>query len=149
MGAVTVSSVIEGELCSGRGTMGSASMPSIRSRMSQGRLAALGLAAMVSVSVGTVVAPAAASAAPSNDPATNVWLHGGSNLGECSVYLAGLDVPGIPNVRAEVNHVIQQDGSLLGISSPGALYSVRAHQEVNLAPAQECLPRQLPGGGQG
>jgi hypothetical protein len=78
-----------------------------------------------------------------------VWIHGGSNLGECSAYLGQLDVPGVTNVRAEVNHVIQQYGDALGLSSPGALYSVRAKQAVNLAPAQECLPRQLPGGGNG
>jgi hypothetical protein len=70
-------------------------------------------------------------------------------MGECSAYLGQLDVPGVTNVRASVNHVIKQYGDALGLSSPGALYSVRAKQEVNLAPAQECLPRQLPGGGTG
>jgi len=93
--------------------------------------------------------PSAAADPSGGSPAMNVYLHGGSNLGECSAYLAQLDVPGGGNVRAEVNHAIQQFGDQLGISSPGALYSVRAKQQVNLPPAQECLPRQLPGGGTG
>ena len=76
-------------------------------------------------------------------------LHGGSNLGECSAYLGQRDVPGVPNVRADVNHTIKEFGPFLGISSPGALYSVRAKQQVNLAPADECLKRQLPGGATG
>lgn len=93
--------------------------------------------------------PALADSAAPGDPATNVWLHGGSNMGECSAYLAQLDVPGVANVRAEVNQIINEYGAYLGISSPGALYSVRAQQQVSLAPAEECLPRQLPGGGVG
>lgn len=94
-----------------------------------------------------VITPSAVAAPTGpSDPATNVWLHGGSNLGECSVYLAQLDVPGGANIRAEVNHAIKQNGALLGLSSPGALYSVRARQQDNSAPEQECLPRQLPGG---
>ena len=70
-------------------------------------------------------------------------------MGECSAYLGQLDVPGVDNVRAEVNHVIKEYGSYLGLSSPGDLYSVRAKQVVNLDPVDECLPRQLPGGGIG
>ena len=104
------------------------------------------LAATVAATVFFAAGPALADQPVSQDPATNVWIHGGSNLGECSVYLAQLDVPGVTNVRASVNHVIQEYGPELGLSSPGALYSVRAHQDVNLAPADECLPRQLPGG---
>lgn len=76
-------------------------------------------------------------------------MHGGSNMGECSAYLGQLDVPGVTNVRAEVNHIIMEYGSFLGLSSPGDLYSVRAHQQVNLDPVDECQPRQLPGGGTG
>lgn len=70
-------------------------------------------------------------------------------MGECSAYLAQLAVPGVPNVRAEVNQIINQYGDYLGIPNPGALYSVRAQQGENLPPAQECLARSLPGGGTG
>jgi hypothetical protein len=72
-----------------------------------------------------------------------------SNMGVCSSYLAQLDVPGQGNIRAEVNHVIVQYGDVLGLTSPGDLYKVRARQHVNGPPAEECTPRQLPGGGQG
>lgn len=83
------------------------------------------------------------------DPGQIVWANGGSNMGECSAYLAQLNVPGVTNVRAEVNQIILQYGAYLGISSPGDLYSVRARQSVNLPPALECLARVLPGGGTG
>jgi hypothetical protein len=104
---------------------------------------ALAGAVLVGTATAAFAGPAGGSAA------YNVWEHGGSNLGECSAYLGQLAVPGVTNVRAEVNHVIQQYGDVLGIASPGALYSVRAQQQVNLQPAQECMPRQLPGGGTG
>jgi hypothetical protein len=107
--------------------------------------------AVAAVAIGSVAfGGAAAWATPSGGSAAdNVWMHGGSNMGECSAYLAQLDVPGVGNVRAEVNHVIKEYGSYLGLSSPGDLYSVRAKQAVNLAPVDECQPRQLPGGGTG
>ena len=108
---------------------------------------AFGLLTIATIAFG-VATPALATPA-GGDAATNVWVHGGSNLGECSAYLGQLDLPGVANVRADVNHTIKEFGPLLGLSSPGALYSVRAKQAVNLAPADECLPRQLPGGGQG
>ncbi len=110
-------------------------------------LLAVGLSASAVLAFG-IATPAFATPA-GGDAATNVWIHGGSNLGECSAYLGQLDAPGVANVRADVNHTIKKFGPLLGLSSPGALYSVRAKQDVNLAPAQECLPRQLPGGSQG
>ncbi len=72
-----------------------------------------------------------------------------SNMGYCSSYLARLEVPGVGNVRAEVNQVIKDFGDVLGLASPGDLYRVRAHQHVNGPAPQECTPRQLPGGGQG
>ena len=74
-----------------------------------------------------------------------------SNLGLCSSYLARLDVPGAGHVRAEVNHVIKQFGGAFDppLANPGDLYKVRSHQHVNGPAAQECAPRQLPGGGQG
>jgi len=72
-----------------------------------------------------------------------------SNMGLCSSYLAQLEVPGEGNVRAEVNLVIRDYGSFLGLASPGDLYHVRAHQHVNAPAPDECTPRQLPGGGQG
>ena len=93
----------------------------------------------------TVVAAAAATLAlagpASADPATaatRVWQVGGSNMGECSAFLAGL------GVRGDVNQMIKDFGPVLGVSSPGDLYSVRARQAVNLPPAAECLPRNLP-----
>ena len=109
------------------------------------------VACLAVAAVGLVVAApgsAAAGGAPP-DPGQVVWEHGGSNMGECSAYLAQLDVPGVTNVRAEVNQIINDYGSFLGIPDPGALYSVRARQADNLPPAQECLARSLPGGGTG
>jgi len=127
----------------GTGFCGDHSEVEVRMRRRVGVGLGIGVLALVGLATPAVAAPSGGSAA------TNVWEHGGSNLGECSAYLGQLDVPGVANVRAEVNHTIQQFGSQLGIASPGALYSVRAKQQVNLAPAEECLPRQLPGGGQG
>src|SRR5689334_4805202 len=98
--------------------------------------------AVATVVVALVAGGAGASAAPPS---------GASNMGVCSSYLAQLDVPGAGNIRASVNHVIKDFGSFLDppLSSPGDLYSVRAHQHVNGDPVQECTPRQLPGGGTG
>jgi hypothetical protein len=72
------------------------------------------------------------------DPATQVWEAGGSNMGECSSFLGGMQV------RDDVNHIIKDNGDVLGISSPGELFRVRARQQENLPPAQECLQRHLP-----
>lgn len=104
-------------------------------------LAASAVAATV-LSVGGTAQAAAFT--PTSNPGVTVWEHGGSNLGECSAYLAT-----VLGVRGDINHVIKDYGAALGIASPGALYSVRARQATNAAPAQECLPRQLPGGGMG
>lgn len=74
-----------------------------------------------------------------------------SNIGLCSSFLAQLTAPDGTNVRASVNHVIKAFGNAFTppLDSPGDLYKVRAHQHVNGAVADECTPRQLPGGGQG
>ena len=101
------------------------------------------------VGLGAVLLVSAAGAGVASADATTVYEHGGSNMGECSAYLGQLDTPENGSVRASVNHVIKEFGAFLGLSSPGDLYSVRAKQQVNLPPAQECLPRQLPGGGVG
>lgn len=77
--------------------------------------------------------PASAAA----DPGTRVWQVGGSNMGECSAYLGGLQV------RDDVNSIIRQHGDVLGIDNPGSLFHVRAQQPVSLPPQQECLPRSL------
>lgn len=90
------------------------------------------------------IAHAGPSKTATDNPGTTVYEHGGSNLGECSAYLAT-----VLGVRDDINHTIKEYGSFLGISSPGELYSVRARQQVNLPPAQECLARALPGGGTG
>jgi hypothetical protein len=88
----------------------------------------LGLGALALASLGGVTPTFAAT-----DPGTQVWQAGGSNMGECSAYLGGMQV------RDDVNALIRQYGDLLGVSSPGELYRVRAQQQVNLPPAQECL----------
>ena len=62
---------------------------------------------------------------------------GRSNMGLCSSYLGQLQV------RDDVNALIREFGGVLGISSPGELYSVRAKQHENGPAAQECSPRQL------
>jgi len=101
----------------------------------------------LALTIASAVLPVSAQASewtPTNNPGVTVWQHGGSNMGECSAYLAST-----LGVRDDINHAIQEFGPLLGLSSPGALYSVRAQQQVNGAPADECLPRQLPGGGTG
>jgi hypothetical protein len=108
--------------------------------------ASVGMCALA-LTIGFAVLPATAQAnawTPSDNPGVTVWQHGGSNMGECSAYLAST-----LGVRDDINHAIKEFGPFLGLSSPGALYSVRARQQVNGAPAQECLPRQLPGGGTG
>ena len=58
-------------------------------------------------------------------------------MGLCSSYL------GQAQVRDDVNALIREFGDQLGISSPGDLYSVRAHQHENGPAEQECSPRQL------
>lgn len=71
------------------------------------------------------------------DPGTQVWQAGGSNMGECSAYLGGMQV------RDDVNQIIRQNGDKLGIANPGELFHVRAQQPESLPPAQECLQRSF------
>jgi hypothetical protein len=71
------------------------------------------------------------------DPGTTVYEAGGSNLGECSAFL------GTQRLRDDVNQIIRLYGDQLGIDNPGQIYHVRAQQENNLPPAQECLPRNI------
>ena len=71
------------------------------------------------------------------DPGTRVWQAGGSNMGECSAYLGGMQV------RDDVNQIIRQHGDILGIDNPGQIFHVRAQQAVSLSPAQECLKRSF------
>ncbi len=71
------------------------------------------------------------------DPATTVYEAGGSNLGECSAFL------GTRQIRDDVNQIIRLHGDQLGIENPGQIYHVRAQQQNNLPPEQECLPRNI------
>ena len=92
------------------------------------------------VAAGTLLAllTSGGTAHAATDASTRVWEVGGSNMGVCSAYLGQLQV------RDDVNQLINAYGDLLGIPTPGAVYSVRAKQSVNLPPAQECLQRTLP-----
>ena len=94
-------------------------------------------AAVVCSALLAVAASPAFGAADSPDPATTVYEAGGSNLGECSAFLGTLQL------RDDVNRIIRLNGDQLGIDNPGQIYHVRAQQEVNLPPAQECLQRNL------
>lgn len=94
------------------------------------------VACLVVSAFGLSVATVAAQSP--HDPAATVWEAGGSNMGECSAFL------GTMQKRDDVNAIILEYGDVLGISSPGELYHVRAQQQVSLPPIQECLPRQLP-----
>lgn len=96
-------------------------------------LRALFAAGAVAVALGASPIPAFAHA----DPSTTVWQAGGSNMGECSAYLGGMQV------RDDVNQIIRQHGDVLGIQNPGELFRVRAQQPVSLPPAQECLQRSF------
>ena len=84
-----------------------------------------------------VMAGPAFGAANPPDPATTVYEAGGSNLGECSAFL------GTRQLRDDVNQIIRLNGDQLGIKSPGQIYHVRAQQQNNLPPEQECLPRNI------
>ena len=84
-----------------------------------------------------VIAGPAFGAVNPPDPATTVYEAGGGNLGECSAFL------GTRQIRDDVNQIIRLYGDQLGIDNPGQIYHVRAQQEVNLPPEQECLPRNL------
>ena len=106
--------------------------------------AGVGVGAVALTSLMWPTGAAASAWTPDNNPGVTVWEHGGSNMGECSAFLATT-----LGVRDDINHTIKEFGPFLGLSSPGALYSVRARQKTNAAPAAECLPRQLPGGGTG
>jgi hypothetical protein len=79
---------------------------------------------------------AADSADP--DPGTTVYNAGGSNLGECSAYLGAT-----LKARDDVNQIIRLYGDQLGIANPGQIYHVRAQQEENEPPAEECPPRNI------
>jgi len=78
---------------------------------------------------------AADSADP--DPGTTVYNAGGSNLGECSAYL------GATLKTRDVNQIIRLYSDQLGIANPGQIYHVRAQQEENEPPAEECPPRNI------
>ena len=95
----------------------------------------------IPVLLGVVAAlvPASAAAAADPQPGTVVFEAGGSNMGMCSAYLGAT-----LGVRDDVNRQIREMGDLLGISSPGELYKVRARQPVVLPPELECLPRRQP-----
>ena len=84
-----------------------------------------------------VTASPAFGAASRPDPGTTVYNAGGSNMGECSAYL------GTQQHRDDVNRIIRLYGDQLGIDNPGQIFHVRAQQEVNLPPAQECLQRNV------
>lgn len=96
-------------------------------------LRALFAAGAIAVALGTSSIPAFAHP----DPGTTVWQAGGSNMGECSAYLAQM------GVRDDVNQLIREYGDVLGIRNPGELFHARAQQQVNLPPALECLQRSF------
>jgi hypothetical protein len=75
-----------------------------------------------------------------DEPGTQPWEAGASNMGLCSAYLGQTQGRLEPNARAEVNHLIQT--LPFGYTSPGELFSVRARQEVSLPPEQECVRRR-------
>ena len=100
-------------------------------------LARISAAVACSALLALTAAPAFGSPGTPPDPATTVYEAGASNLGECSAFL------GTRQVRDDVNRIIRLNGDDLGIENPGQIYHVRARQEVNLPPAQECLPRNL------
>ncbi len=99
--------------------------------MKKFRLVAACAVAMACMAPGPA-AFAAGNWTPTNNPGVTVWEHGGSNLGECSAYLATT-----LGVRDDVNHLIQS--GVVGPVSPGDVYSNRARQQVNLDPVNECL----------
>jgi hypothetical protein len=108
----------------------------MKARNGLGRLQPLVLASALALAIATFAGPATAFARA--DPGPTVWQAGGSNMGECSAYLGGMQA------RDDVNRIIQEYGDVLGISNPGELFRVRAQQPVSLPPAQECLQRALP-----
>ena len=95
--------------------------------------AAVVCSAMLALAAG----PAFGAPSTSPDPGTTVYEAGGSNMGECSAFLGTL------GARDDVNQIIRLHGDQLGIENPGQIYHVRAQQEVNLPPAQECLQRNV------
>lgn len=96
-------------------------------------------------SVGAAVPAYAAPNAPAGTP---------SNLGLCSPFLAGLPSPLDPatgeplggNARSGVNLLIVRYGEMQpdGLSNPGELYRIRAHEHPTASAADECLPRRQP-----
>ena len=100
-------------------------------------LARISVALACSALLALAAAPAFGAPGTHPDPATTVYENGGSNLGECSAFL------GTQRLRDDVNQIIRLNGDQLGIENPGQIYHVRAQQEVNLPPAQECLRRNI------
>jgi hypothetical protein len=100
-------------------------------------LARISAAVACSALLALSAAPAFGAPASPPDPATTVYEAGGGNLGECSAFLGTLQL------RDDVNRIIRLHGDQLGIENPGQIYHVRAQQEVNLPPAQECLQRNV------
>ncbi|CAA9459588.1 MAG: hypothetical protein AVDCRST_MAG58-2307 [uncultured Rubrobacteraceae bacterium] len=94
-------------------------------------------AAVVCSALLAVAASPAAFGAPPVDPGTVVYNAGGSNLGECSAFL------GTRQERDDVNRIIRLYGDQLGIDNPGQIIHVRAQQENNLPPEQECRQRPV------
>jgi hypothetical protein len=90
----------------------------------------------LAVAVGALVIPLGFAQAASAQPQPGAP----SNLGLCSSYLAQLpSPPGVANVRALVNHLIIDGG--YEVSTPGELYSQRAHEHPTDSAQQECLKR--------
>ncbi len=96
----------------------------------------LRMLAVTAVTAAALLASTAPALAQTN-PAQRVREVGGSNMGECSAYLGGMQV------RDDVNRIIRQYGDLLGIENPGEIYHVRAQQPESKPPAQECLQRSF------
>lgn len=94
---------------------------------------------LVAAAFSVALAPPAAAAGPA--AGYRPWEAGASNMGMCSAYLGQLPGHVGPNARSDVNHLIKALGPVLGLSSPGDLYRVRAKQHVNEAPELECLRR--------
>lgn len=90
----------------------------------------------LAVALGALVLPLVFAQAASAQPQPGAP----SNLGLCSSYLAQLPAPPeVPNVRALVNHLITNGG--YEVSTPGQLYSQRAHEHPTDSAQQECLKR--------
>ena len=100
-------------------------------------LARISAAVACSALLALAATPAFAASGTPPDPGTTVYNAGGSNMGECSAYLS------TQQHRDDVNRIIRLYGDQLGIDNPGQIFHVRAQQEVNQPPAQECLQRNV------